>query len=365
MKPFSSPLFIDPLSQGMSYSQRVTLSDIAERLDLTKVSVSKALRDHSDISTKTKEVVKKTAKEMGYRHNRLARSLTLKKTYTIGVVIPKLSHTFFSNVLDGINQIASDNDYEIILCVSEEDAEQEKQHVRTLLSMQVDGLLVSITQETSEGKVFREVQNQSVPLVFFDRGLDDIAATCVQVDDRGGAYQAVCHAVDHGRSRIAHLAGHSHISIGRERRRGYETALQDRGIELGDEWIEEAGFGERGGYVGGKKLLRRISNPDAIFAVTFSAALGLEDAIQELMPSARADIQIYSFGQHRMNRFFRHPHVSVFQPAETLGKQAMTELLDTMENPNREPTTRMLDTYVADPHEANGVPHADEVASLA
>lgn len=348
----------------MSHSKRITLSDIAERLDLTKVSISKALRDHPDISTKTKEVVRKTAKEMGYRHNRLARSLTLKKTYTIGVVIPKLSHTFFSDVLDGINQIASDNDYEIILCVSEEDAEQEKQHVRTLLSMQVDGLLVSITQETSDAEVFREVQNQSVPLVFFDRGLDDIGASLVQVDDRGGAYQAVCHAVDHGRTRIAHLAGYSHISIGQKRRQGYEDALQDRGIELGDEWIVEGGFGEDDGYVGGKKLLRRISDPDAIFAVTFSAALGLEEAIREFKPSAREDIQIYSFGQHRVNRFFRHPHVSVFQPAETLGKQAMTELLATIENSNHEPRTLVLDTYVADPHQANGSPAAEKEVSL-
>lgn len=341
----------------MSGSNRVTLSDIADRLDLTKVSISKALRDHPDISAQTKERVKETAREMGYRYNRLAQSLTLNKTYTIGVVIPKISHTFFSDVLDGINRVASANDYEIILCVSEEAEEQEKRHLRTLLSMQVDGLLVSVSEQTSDREAFEEVEDQGVPLVFFDRGLDGIEATRVTVDDRGGAYDAVSHAIQNGRERIAHIGGYSHVPIGKERRRGYEEALRDRGLSVDDDWIVEGGFGEKDGYLGCKKLLQRGIVPDAIFAVTFPVALGVDDRLREVKPSLREDVQIYSFGQHGLNRFFQYPHISIYQPAQEIGETAMTLLLDEIDNPEADPKDVELPTHVVDEEEMNTPPY--------
>lgn len=341
----------------MGGSNRVTLSDIADRLNLSKVSVSKALRDHPDISTKTTERVKEMAQEMGYRYNRLAQSLTLDKTHTIGVVIPKISHTFFSDVLEGINRVASANDYEIILCVSEENAEQEKAHMRTLLSMQVDGLLVSVSEETTDLDVFREVEEQDVPLVFFDRGLEGIEATRVTVDDRGGAYEAVTHAAENGRTQIAHVAGYSHIPIGKERRLGYEEALQDQGIGVEEDWVVEGGFGEKDGYLGCKRLLERGVVPEAIFTVTFPVALGVADRIREVNPTLREDLRIYSFGQHELNRFFRYPHVSIHQPAQEIGQTAMTLLLEEIDDPELGSRDVELSTHVIDAETLNTPPY--------
>lgn len=341
-------------------SNNVTLSDIAERLDTTKVTVSKSLRDHPDISTSTKELVKETAREMGYRYNRLAQSLTLDRTYMIGVVIPKISHTFFSQVLDGINQIASENDYEIILCVSDEKEEREKTHLRTLLSMQVDGLLTSISEETNDLETFQEVKAQDVPLVFFDRSPAEIDAPCVTVDDRGGAYKAVTHAIENGHERIAHVAGYSHVQIGRERRLGYEQALLDHGIPVQDDLIVDGGFGERDGYVGGKELFENGAPPDAIFAVTFPVALGVDDRIRQINPSIRKDIQIYSFGQHGLNRFFEHPHISIHQPTQELGRTAMNLLLDEIEHPSSPPKEVELPTQVVVPEEPYNLPYLEE-----
>jgi len=344
----------------MAGSNRVTLSDIADRLNLTKVSVSKALRDHPDISAQTKKQVRETAQEMDYRHNRLAQSLTLNKTYTIGVIIPKISHTFFSDVLDGVNQVASENDYEIILCVSEEDEAREKMHLRTLMSMQVDGLLVSVSEQTDDIEAFREFEENDVPLVFFDRGPEGVEASRVTVDDRGGAYKAVTHAVQSGRERIAHLAGYSHVPIGKERRIGYENALRDQGLEVNDDWIVEEGFGEKDGYLGCKRLLERGIVPDAIFAVTFPVALGADDRIRQVNPSLREDIQIYSFGQHGLNRFFRHPHISIYQPTKELGRKAMNLLLEEIDDPDLGPREVELPTHVVDEEEIYNIPYLEK-----
>ncbi len=337
----------------MSKNNRVTLSDIADEIGITKVSVSKALRDHPDISTETKRLVREKADELGYRQNRLAQSLTLDKTHTIGVIIPKISHTFFADALGGINKVASQNDYEIILCVSEEKEEREKAHVDTLLSMQVDGLLVSISEETTSIDHFREIKKQNVPLVFFDRSADGIDATSVTVDDEGGAYKATEHALKNGLKEIVHMGGYSHISIGRARRKGYERALRNHGIEPRDDWIIEGGFGEADGYRGAIKMIERGINPDAIFAVTFPVALGIDDAITERKPSIRDSIQIYSFGQDGLNRFFEHPHTSVRQPAGELGRKAMTLLLEQINDDagikDIELSTEVIDSWESPP----------------
>lgn len=347
----------------MARSGRVTLSDIAERIGLTKVSISKALRDHPDISSQTKAQVKAIAREMGYTPNRLARSLTTDKTGTLGVIVPKIAHNFFADALAGINEVASANEYEIVLCVSEEKAVFERRHLRTLLSMQVDGLLVSVTEETKNPDVFTAVQRQGVPLVFFDRALDGVDASTVIVDDEGGAYQAVEHAIQRGYRDIAHVGGFSHVNIGVRRRRGYERALRDHGLPVRDEWIVEGGFDEWHGYRGFEKLLEADALPDAIFAVTFPVALGVTDAMQQIDPSLQERIQIYSFGQHGLNRFFAYPHISVYQPSRELGKHAITMLLEEIEEPERKPRHTQLPTRIVEPAQGLQPPYLEKDAA--
>jgi LacI family transcriptional regulator len=341
----------------MARSGRVTLSDIAERLNLTKVSVSKALRDHPDISSQTKERVKQLAQEMGYAPNWLARSLATDKTGTVGVIIPKIAHNFFADALSGINAVASANEYEIVLCVSEEKVDVEQRHLRTLLSMQVDGLLVSVSEETKAPHVFTAMQDQGMPLVFFDRVIDGVSASTVTVDDEGGAYQAVTHAIERGHRKIAHLGGPAHVGIGAKRRRGYERALRDYDISIREEWIVEGGFDELNGYRGFEALLEADVLPEAVFAVTFPVALGAADAMQQIDPSLLDRIQIYSFGQHGLNRFFAHPHVSVYQPAYELGRQAVTVLLDEIDDPDREPQHIELPTRIVEPERSVEPPY--------
>jgi LacI family transcriptional regulator len=346
----------------MAKSNHVTLEDIADKLGITKVTVSKSLRDHPDISTETKQKVKEKANELGYRRNRLAQSLTLNKTNTIGVIVPKISHTFFSDTLEGINDVAYDNDYEIVLCVSDEKEERERSHVDTLLSMQVDGLLISVSEETSSPEHLQEITNQGVPLVLFDRRVDGVDASCVTVDDQGGAYDATEHALTKGLRDIVHLAGYSNVNIGKNRRAGYENALRDHGITPSEDWIIEGGFGEADGYRGGIEMIERGITPDAIFAVTFPVALGVEDAIRRKKPSIRDSIQIYSFGQHELNRFFSNPHTSVYQPAKKIGSEAMSLLLRRMDNPDADIPDVELPTHIVEVQEDDLPPYLENEA---
>ncbi len=147
----------------------VTLSDIARRVKVSKVTVSKALRGHPDISAETAGKVKKVARELGYLPNFMARNLSSRRSNTIGVIVPKIAHFFFSSVIEAIYDAAFENNYEIILTVSQENAERELRHVESLLSMRVDGLIVSLSQQTRDTSIFDKVQQRGVPLICMDR----------------------------------------------------------------------------------------------------------------------------------------------------------------------------------------------------
>lgn len=263
--------------------------------------------------------------------------------------MPKIAHTFFSNVLEGVNAVASENDYGVVLCVSQESESQESRHIRTLLSLQVDGLLVSVSEETEFNDAFRKINDTNTPLVFVDRTLEDVSASRVVVDDKMGAYKAIEHAIQAGHSRIAHIAGEDSVDIGRKRRAGYETALQDNNFAVEEGLIVEAGFDEGAGYHGMKQLLKNGQIPEALFAVTTPVALGAEDAIRESELVRGEEIQIYSFGQHGMSRFFANPHISVHQPAEEMGKKALSLLLQEINHPENSPEKMTLPTQVVEP----------------
>jgi len=335
----------------MADKSNVTLKDIASRLGLTKVSVSKALRDHPDISASTKERVQEEAREMGYVPNRMAQSLSTDTTGIIGVIVPKIAHTFFSNVLQGVNEIAEDRGYEIVLCITQEREQREIDHLKTLMSLQVDGILISVSEETTVNNSFQRVAETQTPLVFIDRTLEKYPASRVVVDDVSGAHRAVEHAIEAGHRSIAHIAGGPNVDIGHKRRLGYETALREWGLPIEDGLIVEAGVDEAAGYHGMRRLLDAGHEPDALFAVTVPVALGAEDAIRESESLSAEQIQIYSFGQHEMSRFFTNPHISVHQPAEEMGRKALALLLEEIEHPQQEPQTITLPNRLVEPSE--------------
>ena len=307
--------------------KKVRLSDIAEELGLTKVSVSKALRGHPDISEETRALVERTAAEMGYMPNLLARSLSSNRSLTLGVVVPKIAHTFFASIIDAIQEKATAEGYGIVLAISQERSDLERQHIERLLSMRVDGLLISTTQEEPDLDVYERVRAMHVPLVFFDRKIDHLPFSSVTIDDFDGAYRAVMHLVQQGHRRIAHVAGTQDVLIGRARREGYEAALRDAGIDLRVDWILEGGFDEMHGYRAFRKLHETGELPQAILAASFPVEIGIRGAMRQLEVDLIEQIEIVSFGRGGFTEFHLHPHVSVLQPTKQMGEQAVEILL--------------------------------------
>jgi len=323
-------------------AKRIRLIDIAEQLNLTKVAVSKALRDHPDISKETRKLVKKTAAEMGYTPNLLARSLSSQRSNTLGVVVPKIAHTFFASVIDAIQEEATKEGYGIILAVSNENAALERQHIERLLAMRVDGLLVSVSKQRPDLEGFRRVRDMKVPLVFFDRQVEGLGFSSVTVDDREGAFQAVDHLIGQGYRKIAHIAGTPEVEIGRERCIGYELALQKHNVPLKASWKIEGGFDEWHGYDAFLQILGSGELPEAVFTVTFPVGLGVRGAMREHAPELLDTIQIITFGDGGLNEFYTYPHICVRQPTQEMGRRAVEILLAEIEEEGSGPPQHMV-----------------------
>ncbi|MBI1932801.1 MAG: LacI family DNA-binding transcriptional regulator [Ignavibacteriales bacterium] len=310
----------------------IRLSDIAEKLNVSTVTVSKALRNHPDISPSTKKLILKTAEELGYMPNFMARNLSSKKSNTIGVIIPKIAHFFFGSIIESIYDTAFKNNYEIILTVSQENAEREKKHIQTLLSMRVDGIIISISQETKDYSIFETVKKKGVPIVFIDRipNLENINK--VYVDDKGGAFCAVEQAIKAGYTKIAHFAGYSSINIGLQRYAGFIEAMKKYKIPINKKWIMQGEFGERSGYDSFMKLYKDNNLPQVIFTVTYPVALGVYKAVNELGLKIPDDIDIICFGNANEQKFLSPPLSCIDQQTELIAEKAITILLDNIQN---------------------------------
>ena len=287
---------------------------------------------------------------MGYTPNLLARSLNSKKTLTLGVVVPKIAHTFFSSVIDAVQAEARKEGYGIILAVSNENAEQERQHIERLLAMRVDGLLVSASKEAHFREIYQRVKDMHIPLVFFDRRIEDTGFSSVTVDDQEGAFLAVDYLIRKGYQKVAHIAGSSKLELGRRRRIGYELALKKHNIAISECWIIEGGFDEQHGYSAFKKMLLNDQLPDAVFAVSFPVGLGIYSAIHEHDIRLLEEIQLITFGTGELNEFYTYPHLCIRQPTKEIGQKAVQILLSEIQNEERGPPTHeVLKTTLVTP----------------
>ncbi len=309
---------------------QVTLSDIAKEFNVTKVTVSKALRGHPDISAALSKRINALAKEWGYVPNYMARNLSAKQTRTIGVVIPKIAHYFFSTVIEAIYDVAFQNNYEVILTVSQENAEREIKHIQTLLAMRVDAIIISVTQQTKDYEIFKRIRDMGVPLTFMDRVVNLDGFSHVIVDDYMGGFLATEHAISVGYRKIGHIAGYLHTNIGSERYRGFESAMKKYGVQINSEYVVYGGFGEADGYNGFMKMYNSGKLPDCIFAVTYPVALGMYGAVAELGMKIPDDVDIISFGKSGLNQFLSPPMSYIEQPTTELGKKAIELTLESI-----------------------------------
>ncbi len=315
----------------MKSKKQITLADIAAKLGVSKVTVSKALRDHSDISTQMKQKVQKVVRELDYTPNILARNLSAKKTRTIGLVIPKINHHFFAEAIESIYTTAQQKNYEIIMTVSRECAEEEIKHIRSLLAMRVDGVLISVTENTRDIKIFQEIKERNLPLLFFDRVIEGLGFNCIMSDDEAGAYKITDYAIQQGYQKIGHIGGYGNTNIGAARYKGFKQALSDHRIDISSDYIVNGGFSVQDGYKGFMKLYKNNTLPDILFTVTFPVAMGVYKAAKELNLSIPTDIDVISFGDAAYNQFLNPSITGIHMPALDIGAKAVSLIIDQIE----------------------------------
>lgn len=313
-------------------TKQITLNDIAQKLGVSLITVSKALRGHPDISTGTAELIKKTASEIGYTPNLLARNLAAGKSNTIGVVLPQIAHHFFSSLIDQIYTQAYVNNYEVFLTVSHENAKMQEKQIQTLLSLRVDGIMISISQDTTDFEIFEVAKIKKVPIVFMDRIPSIPDCNTVTVDDRGGAYKVINHAIELGYKNIAFCGGNTKINIGRERLIGFIDAMRDHNIQVNNDWIIEGDYGEKGGYDAFMKLYHAKNLPDLILAVTYPNAIGIYSAVKEVGMKIPDDIDIICFGNSEVQNYLSPPLSCVNQSTEMLAEKSLDLLLQNIDN---------------------------------
>jgi LacI family transcriptional regulator len=309
-----------------------TQSDIAKRLNVTRITVSKALRNYPDISAGMKKKVLDTAAKLGYTPNLVAQNLTSGKTLTLGVVIPDLENNFFAYASDSIIDAAAEKNYNVFVTISRENQKIEKLNIRKLIGMRVDGLLVCVSQQTNDAGIFKQVRKSRTPLVFFDRKFEGLRYPNITFDDRQGALLALEEIIQDGYTKIAHIAGYSNVSIGKKRCDGYKEALRKNGIKINSEWIIEGGFEFKDGYDAFMQLYHSKNLPEIIFAVNDRAALGVYQAAKEVGVNIPTDIGIVAYGFKDIAQTFT-PTLSVInQNPRTLGLAAARMLIEEIDH---------------------------------
>ncbi len=311
----------------MKYNQ-VTIKDIARELGISPSTVSRALKDHPDISPETKKAVNELAEKLNYTPNIVALSLRQSKTNTIGVIIPELVHFFFSTVISGIEDVAYSAGYNVIITQSNESLQREKTDIKALFNSRVDGMLISVSRETSNFEHIDNILAKGVPMVFFDRVYDKPESSKIIVDDLSGAKEATAHLIDQGCKRIAHIEGPPNLEISKQRLEGYLQAHRERNIEVDKSLIVPCNLGtiEEGRTVT-EKLLAQSPGPDAIFATNDPTAMGAMQAIKEAGLKIPKDIAVVGFSNWFFTALLDPPLTSVDQPGFEMGQEAAKLLI--------------------------------------
>jgi LacI family transcriptional regulator len=301
----------------------IRLKDIARELGVSVVTVSKVLRNHEDISTKTRDRVLKRIKELNYQPNLAARALVTGRSHLAGLVVPDLVHPFFAELAKGISSVLRARGYGLVISSSEEDPDLEKQEIGQMLSRRLDVLLIASTQWTVES--FRKIEEHQQQYVLVDRKFSGLAANFVGTDDQAVGRVATEHLLQSGCKRIAYVGG-EHVSTAIERLEGYRGALTAAGLPIANDYIlcraHHDDAGDVTGYKATKELLALPITPDGVFCNNDPIAMGAMDAILEAGLRIPEDICIIGAGNVRYAGALRVPLSSVDQKNAVLGAKS-------------------------------------------
>ena len=308
-----------------------TIKDIAQRLNISISTVSRSLRNAPDVNPETKRAVIALSEELNYQPNKLALSLRQKQTHTIGVIVPNLDFVL-STMVKGIDEVALEAGYTVMVCQSNESYGREILNTRRLLDSLVDGFIISVSSETKIFDHFKKIQERGLPMVIFDRVTPDLIAPSVRIDNEEGGFLATEHLLEQGFKRIAILAGPLNLGISNSRLDGYLKALKKHKIKREDKLIVYCDFNQDYAYYATLELLALKKRPDAIFTISDRMAIGAMLAIKERGLKMPQDIGLVGFNNEPVVSLVTPGISSVDMPSFELGKAAAKLFIETMHN---------------------------------
>lgn len=311
----------------------VTIRDIAKELGISISTVSRALRGHHEVNEGTRASVMRVAERLNYKPNPLALSLLKQHSLTIGVLIPEIANPFFSAIISGVEQVADARGYNLIICQSNEQAERERKLTDHLVGMRVEGLIVSVSAETRDGKPFATLLEQGFPIVFIDRTIEQLITHKVINDDFGGAQAAVQHLIEQGCRRIAHLAGPETLGVARNRHEGYREALLKAGLPYDPRYVVAGRMSQETGQQAAAELLSLPEPPDAIFSVNDRSAFGVMLEARRRGLRIPQDLALVGFGNLAVDELLQPQLTTVAQPAREMGSLAAELLFELTQDP--------------------------------
>lgn len=315
----------------MKKGHQVTMKEIAKKLGVSVSTVSRALKDSPELHKDTKLRIVEMAKSMNYQYNLLAQSLRISKSKVLGVIVPELTSHFFSSNISGIQDTAYKRGYNIMICQSNESFEQEKANVRTLVSSQVDGLLISLSRETKSYEHIQELYDREIPFIMFDRVTEEIPVSRVTVDDAHGAYLAVQHLLQQGCKKIAYFSGPEDLYISKKRKEGYLEALAEYGISEKDSRVYVTDLTPEMNRQVTLDMLAGEDIPDAIFAMIDPLALDVMLVLKEKGIKIPDQIALAGFTNNPTSAVVEPSLTTVSQPGYEMGQLAANHLLDQLD----------------------------------
>lgn len=314
---------------------QTTISDVAKVLGVAPSTVSRALNGHADINTNTRQAILEVARQLDYQPNLLAQSLKSSATHTIGVVIPDIERPFFATCVSGIQQVAAEAGYRVMICQSKESYEMEVSNVQALIASRVDGLLICHSRETENFDHVRPASTRGVPVVHFDRVCDEVETAKVILDDWNGAYTVTEHLIEQGARRIAILAGPESLLISRNRLAGYLSALGKHRLPALPELRTHINFRPEAAVAALDRWLALPEPPDAIFAINYTNAFDLLVALKERRVRVPEEIAVVGFGDEFLASMIEPALTTVNLHPHRIGQQAARLFLEQVEQKER------------------------------
>ncbi|WP_138480809.1 LacI family DNA-binding transcriptional regulator [Dyadobacter bucti] len=308
--------------------KEITIYDIAKILGLSPATVSRALNDHPAININTKTSIVTKASELGYRSNTFASNLRKRKTNTLGVIVPRLNSNFMSAVLAGMEEVANEAGYNLIISQSLESVKKEIANARTMFNSMVDGLLASVAYDTDDAGHFESFVAKGIPVIFFDRIIGDARFSGVTIDNVKAGYEVTRHLVGQGCSRILHVTGNLKRNVYAGRMEGYKRAIAEFDLPQDESLILVTDLGQEAGKAAAQYLHTLPARPDGIFLASDVCAVSCIQALKEIGYVVPGDVAVAGFNNDPVSQVIEPNLTTVHYPGDQIGQVAVKTMIN-------------------------------------